>query len=596
MAGEQHTSGDGPGTRQAAWTPDGVDMTTEADTSQLMCKGCGAVVPWDASFCPGCAQPQKRLDPADRDDTDDVLTIEEEPTAVPVGDPVDETVELDTGAVADGADAAAVPHDAPTVPHPPAPPSGAARPDVAILERGSLRRRLAITGIAITAAAAIAAATWLLAVVRPVDAALADGQAALATVAAAFTADATEDSLDPVVLDGAAADLEEARAATESRFESGPATRAAAILAAEQQTAAALAAMAHVDGYDLPSWTTTIQTAAAATGTLADVYADYDIVGRADPQLLADGVASIAGDVAVGGIATTTAGLFDTLDDADKIAGIAAVGASATSAGADITTIRTIIEDDKVLDELDRFAATTSALAALSSLDRERLDRWDDLHADLRAAAGSLTAIRHPAVTPLAAAATSTIRETDATVTAAAARVDAWREETAAVRQSIRDDLATLDTYTTGVNARLQRYDSLRTATQAFSDKIKSGAYVTYDEAYTFFYEASYQRSLVRDGINEHTPPDGVAGAHSSLLGVIDRAILAIDAAIEGLAQDQSCWYGCYYADTPGWQRFVSESRAITKDFAAAESSWRSALSSAKTATEARPVPSIPNV
>ncbi len=82
---------------------------------------------------------------------------------------------------------------------------------------------------------------------------------------------------------------------------------------------------------------------------------------------------------------------------------------------------------------------------------------------------------------------------------------------------------------------------------------------------------------------------------HSGLVGVVDRAISAIQAAYDGVSQSQWCTT-CYYKDTPGWQKFSSESKQITKEFPGAEQAWESAVEQAKISAENAALPAKPNV
>jgi hypothetical protein len=550
-----------PTPETTGWNPPGVDLEGEAAQSVILCKACGATVPWNAAFCPGCAAPQRDQQ------LDDTTPIAEQ--HVP---PQPHTTPLVTEAPPVEAEATAPP-------------------------RSSAWRSRALIAVACVLAVLLGvAAAWWLIVIRPANAALAAAEPAIAAVEGVF-ADATGvEGLDAAALQVAVRDLEAAFAATEGRVATGVWDRAVDVIGAERAVAVALVELAPEGELDLRSWSGAIGDAAGAVGTLTDAYGEHEVSGRASTDVLGAGVAAVAADVAISGTADGLAELLADLSAAEKVTDVADVGATAGERVVEVAVIREVIEDELVLGDLRTITGVMAALEGLDGLDPERLDRWEAVHADIRAEVRQLGEIDGSRAEQIAATATTAVRSTDQLIDAAATAIGAWEEEVAAVQESIRDDLSALDSYSTTVESQLSRYSDLRSSTQDFSDKIKSGAFVTYDEGYAFFYEASEQRGAVREAINGATPPSDVGSAHNGLLGVIDRAILAIDAAVEGTWQDQTCWYDCYYADTPGWQRFVSESQDITREFGSAESTWRSALGSARTAIEGREFPTMPDV
>ena len=72
------------------------------------------------------------------------------------------------------------------------------------------------------------------------------------------------------------------------------------------------------------------------------------------------------------------------------------------------------------------------------------------------------------------------------------------------------------------------------------------------------------------------SPSPELAGEHAQVLRVIDRSIDATQAASLGVAEYQADIYGVYiyFEETPGWQRFQSESTSIGREYDAAVSAW----------------------
>jgi hypothetical protein len=119
---------------------------------------------------------------------------------------------------------------------------------------------------------------------------------------------------------------------------------------------------------------------------------------------------------------------------------------------------------------------------------------------------------------------------------------------------------------------------------------------VTYDEAYSTLSEAEWQRREVRDAMTKLELPSRLATSHNQLVGVIDDAIAAVQAAYQGMADSNYCTTSCYYDTTPGWRLFHSESARITVAYDAAVRSWRAALGAAQLEWQQRRMPPIPAV
>jgi hypothetical protein len=83
---------------------------------------------------------------------------------------------------------------------------------------------------------------------------------------------------------------------------------------------------------------------------------------------------------------------------------------------------------------------------------------------------------------------------------------------------------------------------------------------------------------------------------HDELVGLMGRAIDAVQSAYDSVDQTYECVEDCYFRDMPAFRRFSSESAEISKDFGPAVKAWESAAGAAKATVENRPLPAKPEV
>jgi hypothetical protein len=84
--------------------------------------------------------------------------------------------------------------------------------------------------------------------------------------------------------------------------------------------------------------------------------------------------------------------------------------------------------------------------------------------------------------------------------------------------------------------------------------------------------------------------------AHNDLVSVLDDGIAAVSAAYERFLDAESCSLGCYDKDTPGGQKFRSESSRITEAFGVAVEQCERDLVQAVAAAENTRLPKQPAV
>jgi hypothetical protein len=169
-----------------------------------------------------------------------------------------------------------------------------------------------------------------------------------------------------------------------------------------------------------------------------------------------------------------------------------------------------------------------------------------------------------------------------------------WKVEAGRVTANRTADLAALDAYAARVRPQLDRYAGLRKSLSSFTVRLENES-MTFTQAYGGLSDAADQRQEVRSAIAVATPPQAVAGAHTGLLAIVDRAVSAVHSASEGLRQYQ---YGYYsnWAETPAWLTFQEQGRAITAGYADAVSAWEQQVNAERARLEALTAPAKPSL
>jgi hypothetical protein len=244
------------------------------------------------------------------------------------------------------------------------------------------------------------------------------------------------------------------------------------------------------------------------------------------------------------------------------------------------------------------YATALSALAELSKLDAEHTGGWAATRAKLAqtfgqvAAAAGLTGGANVRV-----ALDGALGSADTVVAKAAAAISDWKAKTEAAVKDRQSDTEKLQSYASFFRSQATTYGQLRQDLSTFINRVEDpNVTVTYSEGYAFLSQAAQERRDIRDMMVGMDVPAGVRSAHQEMVSAVDRAISAVQSAYDGVLQ-ADCYYNCpYYRDTPGWQRFQSESDAISKQYATAMTAWESATAAEKIAISNRPLPAKPQV
>jgi hypothetical protein len=151
------------------------------------------------------------------------------------------------------------------------------------------------------------------------------------------------------------------------------------------------------------------------------------------------------------------------------------------------------------------------------------------------------------------------------------------RARLAAANRARLRQLVAVQSFATQADGIMSRYSSSRTDLSNWIAGVNAyGA--TYDEAYGQLSQQSQVRSQLRTELASFKAPTALVADQQGLLAVIDRAVNAMNAAVQGISQYQAGSYGSYssYDQTPGWQQFESESAAVTQQYADAYAKYQS--------------------
>jgi hypothetical protein len=372
-------------------------------------------------------------------------------------------------------------------------------------------------------------------------------------------------------------------------------------LLAESSVAAAGGALSVLTSDDLSAW-------GELQPALADAVVAYDLsvdelrtVDSDAAQMQPDAAAAfhhlesvMAAAVAADALADT-ARVLDGLSTAATTREVRGVVTDAVQVQASLTVVADAFDTAAV--EGERIAALIAILdgvAQLAPLSGDELEAWTTARPDVVQALAEVPA-GDAAVARLSVQGNGAVVAIDHLVSSAERRLHKWRTNKASILAAQQADRAALSTYAEQMRSQMSHYSDLRGETSDFIDHIQSGAYVTYDEVYTFLGEAESDRRFARDDMSRLTVPSAVATQHSSIVMVVDRAISAIQAAHDGTFDAEWCAY-CYWGDTPGWQTFTSESAAISTEYSTAIDAWEAAVTSAGDEIDRRQLPPMPRV
>jgi hypothetical protein len=370
------------------------------------------------------------------------------------------------------------------------------------------------------------------------------------------------------------------------------------VVSAQVDIAEDVAPMAELTDQDVSGWGAAYEDLVGDVDALTDSRNGLEAVdgdraaGIETGELMLANLERVMGNVVTESADSALGVLFRGLSDAKTTADVRAIAEEAAQNRSTVQAALPGVKPDSAdAAHLQAAVDVYAALASLGTLDAGHLDDWASVRAELVASLGAL-----PAQSSLQPTGSTAIDEVNDLVFRGEKRLADWQVDYDAAVDAKAADGAAFRGYRDSMNTQLQRYSSLRSDLAGWIDRVESGAYVTYDEAYTVLSQAQADRQVVRDAIGALTPPASVVAAHTDLLTVIDDAIAATQAGYDGVLDSDYCGTSCYYADTPGWQRFSTESPRITTAFSDAVGAWESALAEAEASIENRTLPTKPIV
>lgn len=377
-------------------------------------------------------------------------------------------------------------------------------------------------------------------------------------------------------------------------------------LEAEKGVLVAVAGLTQVASEPLTTWGDAHEDLTAALKTEDDTRADLarhqnEAAGKlADTGAMLSKLTAAVGPALVEDATAESTRLLKSLQAAASTADLRKLGDAASPEQAAVAAAAQALPAGDGKQVLTGYATALDALAALSKLDAENTGGWGGTRARLAqtfgqvaAAAGSTGGSNVRVVLDTA------LGSADKVVQKAAAAIADWKAKTDAAVKARQSDLENLQSYSSFFRSQAKTYEQLRQDLSTFVARVEDPtADVSYYEAYTFLSQAAQDRQDVRDLMVGMDVPPGARSAHQEVLGAIDRAIAAVQSAYDGLEQSQDCYYDdCpYYRDTAGWQRFQSESDAISKSYTGAIQRWEAAVAAEKVSVTNRALPAKPAV
>ncbi len=371
------------------------------------------------------------------------------------------------------------------------------------------------------------------------------------------------------------------------------------VLAAQVAVAKAGAQLSDLSESDVTGWgdahealSMSTKQLASATSSLradeADMASDVPS-GKALLTNLESVVGSAVASVAEASLTSLLAELGSAKNTADvrSVAETAARDSESTKAAAE-----GMVPGTQDAEELEGFVSVYEALAGLGALDSESLDDWGSMRQSLSTALGGVTSGSSVSTSGSAA-----VESVNRLVERGRILLSDWQAKyDAAVKDKAADSTA-LDEYSKQMEAQMRAYSALRADLSEWIARVDDpNAYVTYDDAYSVLSQAQWERQVIRDEMNGLAVPTEMEAAHSGLVGVVDDAISAMQSAYDGATDSDYCMTSCYYAETPGWTRFSSESDRITEAYRTADDNWQAAVASAQSSVADRKLPRKPVV
>ncbi len=210
-------------------------------------------------------------------------------------------------------------------------------------------------------------------------------------------------------------------------------------------------------------------------------------------------------------------------------------------------------------------AAALSAIAGLKALNADTLDNWPQLRQTVDEAVRDMV---DPGKSFDPASALTNI---DLVVTRGQEALATWQMEVAFATSAREKENAAVNQYDGQAQAQISRYNQLRNETADWLSRAEESNTYRYSDAVDYFTTGTSERRAVRDSLSALTVPEALRPQHEEILAVLTEAVDGMQSMVEGLEANQRCFgLDCPLASTAGYQRFESQSQAITLRYARA--------------------------
>lgn len=352
-----------------------------------------------------------------------------------------------------------------------------------------------------------------------------------------------------------------------------PARRRRRLLVA---TIAALAVLAAVGGA-FAAWTKILRP---GVGTFdADVRAVMAIAGAIQDEQ--DGLES----------PSELAEFAEELDDADDdLQGVGRSVAAIESESYRVAAARLVDAAATYLEELRRLAMLPAA-----EINDDQYGRARELARALNAAFTEATDLRDLVARGVVYS-PSTLTRVLANLEDYRERVLRQRARIIAANKARTERLNEVRAFTDQMDGIIARYTAARSEVADWIEGVDTyGA--TFDEAYQVLGEQTERRRQLRTELAALPAPPQFATAKQSLLGVMDQAVAALEAAYRGIEEYQ--WDFDYrylsYDETPGWRTFQAQTAGISDRYAAVLTSYSAQKETVLTRLGTKtPLPKVP--
>jgi hypothetical protein len=370
-------------------------------------------------------------------------------------------------------------------------------------------------------------------------------------------------------------------------------------LVSEQALLLALGKLDGIAAEPLKTWGEShagVTTAAAAESNSRAVLRRYDpdaARSLADTGILLTKITTAVSPALVKDVTDEATRLLNRLQAAKNTGELRGLGRAAATNVTAVTAAANELPSGDGKQVLKGYVTAVRAFAGLSKIDAEHSSSWTPTRTTLAKTFGDMArAAGSPSGDSVQLSLNSALAAADAVVRRASAALLDWKTRTAAAIKARTTHVAALESYAASVRTAAATYTQQRRSLSRHLAKE-----VNYSEDSVFLAQALNARRNVHSALESAGVPGGLTTAHQNLVAPVERSISSLQAGYAVLQEFESCYFGCtFYRDSSRWKQFVSASKGPDTTFAAALTSWESAVAAERTELASRPLPPKPLV